>query len=259
MRAKFLWLLLYWALSISFLIMLPALPADADGSRCVKSKARQCGLSLYEIATADVGLASAGWAAQAQDPSTLLKNPAGMSLLESNQFQGGLQVLQAGLSFSPSAGTTVDGNSGGNAVGVLPGLSLFYVHGLGKDLKVGFGVASTFGLGMSYNSGWVGRYYALDNTLVGISMLPGLSYRLNEKLSIGAAANVMIGYLNHSNAINNRALLNVPDGDMRVTDTTVGAGGNVGLLFEPKKGTRFGVTYYSQVKLNFGDTPTFTG
>ena len=76
---------------------------------------------------------------------------------------------------------------------------------------------------MSYNSGWVGRYYALDNTLVGISMLPGLSYRLNEKLSIGAAANVMIGYLNHSNAINNRAFLNVPDGDMRVTDTTVGA------------------------------------
>lgn len=246
MRAKFL-LLLYWAFSILVLIMLPTLPADAGG------------LSLYEVATADVGLASAGWAARAQDPSTLLKNPAGMSLLEGNQFQGGLQVLQAGLSFSPSAGTTVDGNSGGNAVGVLPGLSSFYVHGLGKDLKVGFGVASTFGLGMSYNSGWVGRYYALDNTLVGISMLPGLSYRLNEKLSIGAAANVMIGYLNHSNAINNRAFLNVPDGDMRVTDTTVGAGGNVGLLFEPKKGTRFGVTYYSQVKLNFGDTPTFTG
>ena len=31
MRAKFLWLLLSWALSISFLIMLPALPADAGG------------------------------------------------------------------------------------------------------------------------------------------------------------------------------------------------------------------------------------
>ena len=30
--------------------------------------------------------------------------------------------------------TTVDGNSGGNPVGVLPGLSLFYVHGLGRPL-----------------------------------------------------------------------------------------------------------------------------
>ena len=70
------------------------------------------GLSLYEIATADVGLASAGWAARAQDAATLLKNPAGMSsLLEGNQFQAGAQLLQAGIAFSPGAGTTVDGNS----------------------------------------------------------------------------------------------------------------------------------------------------
>ena len=247
MKVQCLWPLPGRALIIFALIMLPGSPAGAGG------------LSLYEIATADVGLASAGWAARAQDPATLLKNPAGMSLLEGNQFQGGVQVLQAGLGFTPSAGTTVDGNSGGNAVGVLPGLSLFYVHGLGEDVKVGLGVFSNFGLGMNYNSGWVGRYYALDNTLIGVSVMPGISYRINEKLSIGAAANVMIGYLNHSAAVNNRLFLNVPDGEVRAKDTTVGAGGNVGLLLEPKKGTRFGVAYYSQVKLNFGATPTFTG
>ena len=53
-----------------------------------------------------------------QDPATLLKNPAGMSLLDGNQFQGGLQVLQAGPGFTPGATTTVDGNSVGNAVGL---------------------------------------------------------------------------------------------------------------------------------------------
>src|SRR6476619_7021723 len=84
MRATFLWLLLYWAFSILVLIMLPALPADAGG------------LSLYEIATADVGLASAGWAARAQDPSTLLKNPAGMSLLESSQFRVAFKCCRPG-------------------------------------------------------------------------------------------------------------------------------------------------------------------
>ena len=40
-----------------------------------------------------------------QDPATLLKNPAGMSLLDGNQFQGGLQVLQAGPGFTPGATT----------------------------------------------------------------------------------------------------------------------------------------------------------
>ena len=57
---------------------------------------------------------------------------------------------------------------------------------------------------MSYDSGWVGRYYALNNTLLGLSIMPGLSYRINEQWSIGVAANVMIGYLNYSAAINNR-------------------------------------------------------
>lgn len=217
------------------------------------------GLTLYEIGTADVGLASAGWAARAQDPSTLLKNPAGMSWLEGNQFQSGVQLLQASIAFSPGAGTTVDGNSGGNPIGVLPGVSMFYAHGLGQDVKVGLGLFSNFGLGMNYNSGWVGRYHALDNTLIGVSIMPGLSYRLNDKWSIGLAANVVYGYLNYTAAINNRAFLNVPDGQIQVKDNTWGAGGNIGVLFEPKKGTRLGVTYYSQVKLNFSDSPTFTG
>ena len=185
-----------------------------------------------------------------------------MSRLEGNQFQGGAQLLQAGLGFSPGQGTTVSGNDGGNPVGVLPALSMFYVHGLGEDVKVGLGIFSNFGLAMSYDSGWVGRYYALNNTLLGLSIMPALSYRINEQLSIGVAANVMIGYLNYSAAINNRDTIlnpNAPDGQMAMNDTTVGAGGNVGLLYEPKKGTRFGVTYYSQVKLNFGAVPTFPG
>ena len=67
------------------------------------------GISLYEIATSDVGLASAGWAARAQDPATLLKNPAGMSRLEGNQFQGGAQLLYGSVGFSPGPGTTVAG------------------------------------------------------------------------------------------------------------------------------------------------------
>ena len=46
------------------------------------------GIDLYEMATPDVGLASAGYSARAQDASTLFKNPAGMSLLEGTQVPG---------------------------------------------------------------------------------------------------------------------------------------------------------------------------
>ncbi|MGH7181838.1 MAG: outer membrane protein transport protein [Nitrospiraceae bacterium] len=54
----------------------------------VPSLSHAGGLFLTEFGTEDVALAGAGWAARAQDASTLFKNPAGMSHLEGNQFQG---------------------------------------------------------------------------------------------------------------------------------------------------------------------------
>ena len=47
------------------------------------------GLLLYEIGTEDVGLASAGYTARAQDASTVFTNPAGMTRLEGSQFDRG--------------------------------------------------------------------------------------------------------------------------------------------------------------------------
>src|SRR5512136_1635839 len=58
------------------------------------------GISLYEIATPDLGLASAGYAARAEDASTVFKNPAGMSQLQGAQFQGGLQALYGSVNFT---------------------------------------------------------------------------------------------------------------------------------------------------------------
>ena len=64
------------------------------------------GIELYEIATPDVGLASAGYAARAQDASTLFKNPAGMSLLPGSQFQGGAQLTYGNVEFSHDSSTS---------------------------------------------------------------------------------------------------------------------------------------------------------
>src|SRR5215831_3095828 len=55
--------------------------------------ARAGGILFYEIATPDIGLASAGYAARADDASTLFKNPAGMNRLDGFQFQAGAQAL----------------------------------------------------------------------------------------------------------------------------------------------------------------------
>ena len=216
------------------------------------------GLFLTEFGTEDVGLAGAGWAARAQDASTLFKNPAGMSRLEGNQFQGGLQALYFQSGGFSGTNTPHGGNGGGNPIGVMPAASAFYVHSLNKDFKVGLGMLGNFGLGLKNNQDFLGRYYVKQATLVGITFAPVASYRVNEYISIGGGPNVMLAVLRYTSNINNVLPLGTGDGQLEASDTTAGVGGQFGVLVEPQKGTRIGVTYYSPIKLNFSTTPTFS-
>ncbi len=217
------------------------------------------GLELYEIGTPDVGLASAGYAARAADASTVFKNPAGMSRLDGAQFQGGLQATYGSVSFTPNAATSprLGNDGGGNAIGWLPGGSFFFTQKLSDRWSVGFGALSYFGLAADYNDNWVGRYYVQNSALLGFSLMPSVSFKATDWLSIGAGLNAMYGMLDTKLAVNNPGLGR--DGQMQIKDGTWGFGANVGVLIEPAKGTRFGVTYLSPVKLDFADTPSFSG
>jgi long-chain fatty acid transport protein len=216
------------------------------------------GIMLYEFGTNDVGLAAAGYAARAQDASTVFTNPAGMSRLEKSQVMGGVQALYANLEFSPNSSTTVSGSDGGNAVGFLPGGSLFVVQKLNQDWSVGFGVLSYFGLSTKYDDNWVGRYYIQDGTLIGLTLTPAVSYRVNNWLSVGAGLNIMYGYFDSQVAVNNIGEAR-PDGQLKYDDNRWGYGANLGILVEPMPGTRFGLTYLSEVKLDFSAVPQFSG
>jgi len=151
------------------------------------------GIMLYEFGSPDVGLAAAGYAARAQDASTVFTNPAGMSRLEKSQVLGGLQALYGNVEFSPNSATNVAGGDGGTAVGWIPGGSVFIVEKLNQDWSVGFGVLSYFGLAESYDDNWVGRYYVQKPALLGLTLTPAVSYRVNNWLSIGAGLNMMYG------------------------------------------------------------------
>jgi long-chain fatty acid transport protein len=94
--------------------------------------------------------------------------------------------------------------------------------------------------------------------LVGITFAPVASYRMNEQFSVGGGPNIMLAYPKSTANINNLLPPSTADGQVYVSDTTVGVGGQFGVRYEPKKSTRVGVTYYSPIKLNFSTTPTFS-
>jgi long-chain fatty acid transport protein len=221
------------------------------------------GIELYEIATPDVGLASAGYAARADDASTVFKNPAGMGMITNNQFQGGLQATYGSVSFTPDGDTSpgLGTDGGGNAIGWLPAGSMFVVIPVAEKWQVGFGALSYFGLAADYGDDWVGRYYVEKTALIGMTLMPSVSYQATDWLSIGAGLNAMYGYLNTDLAVNNLLGGTTPssDGQMSLEDRTWGFGANIGVLIKASEKTRFGVTYLSPVKLDFGATPSFSG
>jgi long-chain fatty acid transport protein len=222
------------------------------------SPATAGGLLLYEVGTADVGLASAGYSARAQDASTVLTNPAGMTRLDGTHVTLGAQLLYADLGFSIGQGTSpaLGTADGGNPVGVFPGGGLFASYSLSPDVKLGFAATGNFGLAQKYDSDWVGRYYVQEATLLGVSMLPSIAWRVSPELSLGASLNVMYGVLKQQVAVNN---LRGADGQLSIDANEWGLGANVGLLYEPNPATRFGVTYNSQVKLDFSAPTEFSG
>ena len=160
-------------------------------------------MRLYEIATPDVGLASAGYAARAQDASTLFKNPAGMSLLEGSQFQGGLQLTYGSVEFSR---TPTPVRSWATTTAATPSArcrpaSLFFTHPLSDRFAVGFGAFSYFGLAEEFDDNWVGRYYVQKGVLLGMSLMPAVSFKATDWLSVGAGLNAMYGYMDTEVAI----------------------------------------------------------
>lgn len=101
------------------------------------------GLYLYEIGTPDVGTAASGYAAKAQDASTVFTNPAGMTRLSRPELQFGLQALYLNEKFTPNPGTTNSG-SNGDPSAWIPAGSMFYSHPVTKDLSFGFGMFGNF-------------------------------------------------------------------------------------------------------------------
>ena len=214
------------------------------------------GICLYEITSSDTRLASAGWSARAEDPSTVFTNPAGMTRLCEKQLELGAQPIFLHVHFDPDEDTDVNG-SDGQADIWLPSGSFFYVHPFNEKLTFGLASIGYFGSDLVYNHEWVGRYYVQKALLEGLSFVPAAAYKFNEKWSVGIGANIMYGFLKQRSAVNN-ILDDVGDGYLSFHDYRFGYGGLFGILFQPTCTTRFGIQYLSPVKLNFKATPKFS-
>jgi long-chain fatty acid transport protein len=216
------------------------------------------GILIYEAGQEGNGLANAGAAALATDPSVLMSNPAGLTELAGTQISANAQVILGDLTFSRDSHNQFNGNEGGNALQYLPGASFFISHQIDERSAIGFGMYGNFGLALDYDDDWAGRYFNQEAAIIGVSFQPTLAHKFTDDLSIGIGPRIMYAYYRNETAINNNllGLRDSPDGQLEYKDTDVGAGINFGLLYRLSERTRIGLAYTSKIDLEFKDGPS---
>jgi long-chain fatty acid transport protein len=212
------------------------------------------GLWLYEEATPDMGVGGAGRQAAGFDASTASGNPAAMTRLDRTQVEGGFLGLYVDSKFDVKNGTFGD-NGGGNAGYFSPAGTMYLVHSVSPDFKMGLGVGTYFGLGVDYSNEWAGKYYVQSASFTTMAINPTIAYKVADWISVGGGVSVVQGQLSERVAVN--TLLEPGDGRLKYDATDVGYGYNLGVLFTLSPQTRVGVTYVSQVNFDFKDEMRF--
>ena len=234
------------------------LSALAFGLSLLTGNAWAGGILIYEAGQEGNGLANAGAAALATDPSVLMSNPAGLTELAGTQISANAQVILGDLGFSRDNNNQFDGNEGGNALQYLPGASFFISHQIDERSAIGFGMYGNFGLALDYDDDWAGRYFNQEAAIIGVSFQPTFAHKFTDDLSIGIGPRIMYAYYRNETAINNNllGLRDRPDGQLEYKDTDVGTGVNLGLLYRLNERTRIGLAYTSKIDLEFKDSPS---
>lgn len=230
----------------------------------LSTQVMSAGFALNEQSISGMGTSFAGRSSSADDATTLFGNPAGMSRLKREEVSFGMAAISAKTDIKDTSAFTpqgpgglrgpVGGSNDGDMVPVTAVPMGYYVKPIDDKWAIGVGVYVPFGLIADYESGFQGRYHGDYSEVRVITVQPTVSYRFNEKLSIGFGPT-----LNRIDGELQSATINpIPggnDGRVKVKGDDTAVGFNAGILYELTPQTRMGLTYRSKVEYTLeGDT-----
>jgi long-chain fatty acid transport protein len=204
-------------------------------------------------AVASSGPVQTGLLAQADSAITAASNPAGLSRLEQTEWLGQLNVFVSDSTFeqdTPSGPEVTDSD------GSLVAPFIYYARPLNDKWTVG-GSVTGMGFGEDVGGEGPGRYLIDEWALVLLKLAPAVSYRINEKWSVGAALNINYTYYSFETAVFNG--VGNPDGRMEIEADDINFSPQIGLLYEFSDTTRFGLNWTGESNPELSDTPEYTG
>lgn len=214
----------------------------------VAGQTAAAGFALSEQSVSAGGTANAGRTSNVQDASVVFNNPAAMHKLKQAQFTQALAFIDAQTKIS-NVTAPFGGTNDGDMVPHTFVPSGYFTSGDKGGWAWGVAAYGSFGLKTNYESSFAGNHLGDKSKVQVITIQPALSYRVNDKVSVGfgPTINRLDTYLSKDTSGFS------PLGNVELEGDDMGYGFNAGVHVEIDAATQAGVVYRSSVKYKIDD------
>jgi long-chain fatty acid transport protein len=207
------------------------------------------GLTTQLLGAKALGQGNA-FVAQADDPSAIYYNPAGLTQLSGTQVSVGTVLL---VPITDRSGNGVPDDQAKRQLDALPLLYMTHAIPLAEDRKLvyGLGLNSPFGLVTDWAPTSSIRYVNTYSAFQLIELNPTVAVQVNRVLSIGVGADYVNLFDSTADSqVNQNALVpGAADGSSHLSGHGQGWGYNAGILLKPVENHSFAVSYRSQIQI----------
>jgi long-chain fatty acid transport protein len=212
------------------------------------------GFGLNEQGAKASGMANA-FAAQADDPTAVYFNPAGIVQLEGTQVTVGVSPVIPGATFESNTNSAPRNTTVGqkthldNDAVFVP--NAYVTQKISDRVSFGFGTFSNFGLETNWPNDWEGRFIVggTKAELTTLSVNPVLAVRPHERvsLSVGPVMQYADVDLRKKQYLPSPPLPAPSETDVKFTGDDTGWGWNAALMVWLPANFKFGASYRSEV------------
>jgi long-chain fatty acid transport protein len=190
------------------------------------------------------------FAGEANDPSAVWYNAAGITQLKGTQLTVGAAAL---VPMTTRTGEGVAEDKMKSQLSVLPNFYLTHAAPLGQEkISLGLGLNTPYGLTTDWPTTGSFKYITTESNFGMVNINPTVAYAVSSQLSFAVGADYVNLFNTTSKSQVPQALLNgdsSEDGTANLSGHGSGWGYNVAAMFKPAEKHSFGLSYRSKIQV----------
>ncbi|MEG1421092.1 MAG: long-chain fatty acid transporter FadL [Citrobacter sp.] len=219
----------------------------------ISTQAWSAGFQLNEFSSSGLGRAYSGEGAIADDAGNASRNPALIMMFDRPTFSAGAVYIDPDVNISGKSPFTGRSTDADNIAPTAWVPNAHFVMPINEQFGWGASVTSNYGLATEFNDSYIVGEYGGKTDLKTVNLNLSGAYRLNDSWSFGLGFNAVYAdaKIERYSGEMTAALPKVSPKIASMEGDEWGYGWNAGILYELDKDNRWGLTYRSEVKIDF--------